>query len=52
MRLIKKGDKRKRPYRAKCPYCGTSVTGRHVGRTIYGWGCRDEDRCAKKAEGR
>lgn len=39
-----------RPDRARCPYCATIVTGQHIGPTVYGWGCRDEDRCTQKAE--
>lgn len=42
--------KKRLPLRARCPYCGTIVTGKQVGRTIYGYGCRDADRCVAKAE--
>ena len=41
---------KKRVCRVRCPYCGRIVTGRHIGRTIYGPGCKDEQRCKRKFE--
>ena len=42
----------KKPDRARCCYCGTYVTGDYIGKNIYGWGCKDEDRCAEKSQRR